>query len=174
MVGVLLKRAVISSHGAALLLAGDEALLRQLPAGRWIGGTIPYFMTDAGGTVDRGRIFVDELPAGVEVVGIRRYSAADIGRVYAHLPNDAFASIILPASSPVHLAFGLGAGRARARVFDGAAAATRASPWSRTAAAPRSTTRATASSTTCTPAWRGDAPAPWSARSPSARSRTSS
>ena len=35
--------------GAAVLVAGDESLLRQLPQGRWIGGTIPYFMTDAGG-----------------------------------------------------------------------------------------------------------------------------
>ena len=29
-----------------LLLAGDERLLGQLPRGVWIGGTIPYFMSE--------------------------------------------------------------------------------------------------------------------------------
>ena len=36
-------------QGKRLLLAGDESLLRELPAGNWIGGTIPYFMTETGG-----------------------------------------------------------------------------------------------------------------------------
>ena len=45
-----------------LILAGDETVLRQLPGGNWIGGTIPYFMTTEGGTVRRDRIFVTEVP----------------------------------------------------------------------------------------------------------------
>ena len=44
--------ALMSIDEAALLVrgsgsytvAGEEALLRRLPRGRWIGGTIPYFM----------------------------------------------------------------------------------------------------------------------------------
>jgi hypothetical protein len=36
-------------RGETLLLAGDEQVLRQLPAGRWIAGTIPYFMAEQGG-----------------------------------------------------------------------------------------------------------------------------
>jgi len=36
-------------EGKRLLLAGDERLLLQLPAGDWIAGTIPYFMTEEGG-----------------------------------------------------------------------------------------------------------------------------
>jgi hypothetical protein len=66
-------------------------------------------MTDAGGLVDREHVFVDELPAGVTVRGIKRYPAAAIGKVYADLPGDGFGFIILPASSQVHLAFALGA-----------------------------------------------------------------
>jgi hypothetical protein len=96
-------------RGDALLLAGDEALLRQLPRGDWIGGTIPYFMTADGGTVDRERIFVNDLPFGLRCQGVRRYGAGDIDRVYSELPPSGFGVIILPASSPVHLAFALGA-----------------------------------------------------------------
>ena len=36
-----------------LIVAGDEALLRSLPKGNWVGGTIPYFMTPEGGQVSR-------------------------------------------------------------------------------------------------------------------------
>jgi hypothetical protein len=96
-------------NGDGLLLAGDEALLRQLPRGDWIGGTIPYFMTADGGTVENERIFVNDLPFGLRCEGVRRYGAGDIDRVYSELPASGFGVIILPASSPVHLAFALGA-----------------------------------------------------------------
>ena len=32
--------------GKALLLAGDDNVLAQLPKGKWIAGTITYFMTE--------------------------------------------------------------------------------------------------------------------------------
>ena len=44
--------------GQVLCIAGDEAVLRQLPRGQWIGGTIPYFMTGDGGQVSRDQVFV--------------------------------------------------------------------------------------------------------------------
>ncbi|BDG05212.1 DUF6976 family protein [Anaeromyxobacter oryzae] len=97
-------------RGEPLLLAGDEAPLRRLPAGRWIGGTIPYFMTEEGGVVDRRRIFVERLP-GLRDLGVRRYDEGDIGRVYVDLPPDALGVMIAPSWSRVHLAFGLNAPR---------------------------------------------------------------
>jgi hypothetical protein len=96
-------------RGDGLLLAGDEALLRRLPRGNWIGGTIPYFMTGDGGVVDRERVFVNDLPFGLRFQGARRYGATDIHRVYADLPADGFGVAILPASTPVHMAFATGA-----------------------------------------------------------------
>ena len=30
-------------------VAGDERLLARLPRGNWLGGTIPYLMSDEGG-----------------------------------------------------------------------------------------------------------------------------
>ena len=45
--------------GGYLVIAGDEGALRQLPKGNWIGGTIPYFMAEQGGTVTRDQVFVN-------------------------------------------------------------------------------------------------------------------
>ncbi len=95
--------------GNGLLLAGDESLLRRLPAGNWIGGTIPYFMSEVGGLADRKRIFVNELPSGLKCAGIRRYGEADIDRIYADLPENAVGVVIAPATSKVHLSFALNA-----------------------------------------------------------------
>ncbi len=91
--------------GSALLLAGDEAVLRQLPQGKWIAGTIPYFMGDAGGVLDRQRIFVNELPAGLRCAGIRSYGEDEVGEVYSDLPADGFGVLIAPGGSRAHLAF---------------------------------------------------------------------
>ena len=50
------------TDGKRLLLAGDEGLLKLLPTGNWIGGSIPYFMTEQGGLTARHKIYVTELP----------------------------------------------------------------------------------------------------------------
>ncbi len=125
-----------------LLLAGDEEILRRLPAGRWIAGTIPYFMGDDGGVCDRRRIFVERPGPALEYLGVRRYGEHDVARVYLDMPKDAVGIMIAPAESRVHLSFALNApsydrfacaplfgwiagvhldelGRARPRVFDG-------------------------------------------------------
>jgi hypothetical protein len=99
--------ATLVTRGDGLLLAGDEAALRKLPRGNWIGGTIPYFMTRAGGLVDRERIFVNALPEGLRCLAVKRYDESDVAKVFADLPASSFGVIIAPASSPVHLAYAL-------------------------------------------------------------------
>jgi hypothetical protein len=98
-------------RGETLLLAGDESALRQLPRGKWIAGTIPYFMTTEGGMVDRRRIFVEKLPEGFECAGIRRYDEDGIARVYVDLPPDGLGVLIAPNGSRVHLSFAVNAPR---------------------------------------------------------------
>lgn len=88
--------------GRTLVLAGDERLLRRLPAGRWIGGTIPYFMGDAGGVTDRAAIHVDELPAVAELATLATYDLDTIHRVAADSPDNGYTVLIIPAFSPVH------------------------------------------------------------------------
>ncbi len=101
----LTEAAEAISSGAPLLIAGDEELLTQLPEGRWIGGTIPYFMTAEGGQVNRDLVYVDTLPAQVTNVSVHSYDAADLHR----LPKDAFGNgfsvIIVPANSAAHATY---------------------------------------------------------------------
>ena len=103
------EAAELIRRGHGLLLAGDEGPLRQLPRGNWIAGTIPYFMSELGGLVDRRRIFVNQLPLGLECAGIRRYGEGEIARVFAELPAGGAGVMIAPYRSRVHLSFALNA-----------------------------------------------------------------
>lgn len=96
-------------RGDVLLLAGDEALLRQLPRGRWIAGTIPYFMTEGGGVCDRRRIYVEHPRPGLAHVGVRRYGKHDVAHVYREMPANAVGVMIAPAMSGVLMSFALDA-----------------------------------------------------------------
>jgi hypothetical protein len=103
--------AALIRRGATLLLAGDEEPLRRLPPGKWIAGTIPYFMGEQGGVLDRRRIFVDELPPRFGRTRIRRYGPDEIARVYADLPPNGIGFLVAPYGSAVHLAFAIHAPR---------------------------------------------------------------
>jgi hypothetical protein len=128
--------------GGTLAVAGDERVLRQLPRGAWIGGTIPYFIDEAGGLCSRDLIHVTRLADPGQTAPIARYDARDIDRVYVEAGAATYAVIIIPAQSPTHLRFALGAptferfarrpligwiagvhlddlGKASAKVFDG-------------------------------------------------------
>lgn len=94
-------------RGKILVLAGAESLLEQLPAGRWIAGTIPYFMTEKGGQCCLDRIQVTELPDFVSAVEIRSYDEKEISRVYSDAPKNGVSFIIIPARSAVHFTFAL-------------------------------------------------------------------
>lgn len=96
------QAASLIASGTPLLIAGDEALLAQLPAGRWIGGTIPYFMTTDGGRTTRDLLHVDTLPGQVTDVAVRTYPAADLDRLAADAFDNGFSVIIVPAGSPAH------------------------------------------------------------------------
>jgi hypothetical protein len=96
-------------QGKKLVLAGDETALAQLPRGEWIGGTIPYFMTEKGGVFAKDEIFVTELPSYVVKADMKVYDENSLPDVYQEGPVNGFSIIILPASSPVHLSFALNA-----------------------------------------------------------------
>ena len=65
-------------QGKYLSIAGDEAALRQLPSGHWIGGTIPYFMAADGGTVSREQVFVTEV-SGFAAGPVKRHGCPSHG-----------------------------------------------------------------------------------------------
>jgi len=92
-----------------LVVAGDEQLLKELPAGSWIGGTIPYFMAEKGGIITKNRIYVDVLPDQVTSITIKEYDTTTIEHVYTEAPDNGFSIIIIPAQSEIHLQFAVDA-----------------------------------------------------------------
>ncbi len=102
--------AKLISQGQTLLLAGEEKLLAQLPKGKWIGGTIPYFITpEQGGMVSQDKIFVTDISAMALEVQIQPYNQNQLGQVYCDGGNSGFSFIIIPAMSDVHSAFAINA-----------------------------------------------------------------
>jgi hypothetical protein len=95
------------THGEKLLLAGDESLLKLLPPGNWIGGSIPYFMTEQGGLTTRHKIYVTELPYPIEDTIIKVYDAKNLDSIYTDAAQNGFSVIIMPGSSTTHLEFAL-------------------------------------------------------------------
>lgn len=91
--------------GAALLLAGAESALDALPHGKWIAGTIPYFMAESGGVEDTERVFVTEVPDGVVDAAWAVYDVAAIDRIALDGPSHGFTAVIVPAFSAVHRKF---------------------------------------------------------------------
>ena len=90
--------------GKVLWLAGDEHLLSQLPKGRWIGGSIPYFMSQDGGVTSKDKIYVTELDATqARKVQIKQYNEATIQNIAKEAPDDGFTILLIPAFTDIHL-----------------------------------------------------------------------
>jgi len=89
-------------RGAFLTIAGDEDLLRQLPRGNWIGGTIPYFMAQDGGEMSRNRVFVSEIAHVSPAPRIRFHDVTSLDRICVEAPDNGYSILIIPAFSAVH------------------------------------------------------------------------
>ncbi len=95
------------ASGKTLLFAGTERLLEKLPPGNWIGGTIPYFMTDDGGKCSTDRVFCTELPPELPFKGIRSYDSSGLDRLYTDAAGATAAFILIPGMSQIHFDFAL-------------------------------------------------------------------
>ena len=89
-------------------VAGDERLLARLPKGNWVGGTIPYLMTDEkGGLTTRDLLLVQELPGDERAAGmVSVYDEKTIAHITADTPANGYTLLMIPAFSDVHLAYG--------------------------------------------------------------------
>ena len=83
-------------NGKKLILAGDESALKKLPAGHWIAGTIPYFISEQGGEMSRDKLFVNEIPSYVKQMTVRTYNSETIDSIYTDAPNNGFSVVIIP------------------------------------------------------------------------------
>ncbi len=89
-------------------VSGDERLLARLPRGNWVGGTIPYLMTDEqGGLTTRDLLLVQQLPRDERAAPkISVYDAKTIARITEDAPANGYTFLMIPAFSDVHLAYG--------------------------------------------------------------------
>jgi hypothetical protein len=88
-----------------LFLAGDENLLKDLPVGRWIAGTIPYFMSEQGGLSTNQKIFATSLPDFIKDIQIKFYNENEFSSIPKDAPDNGFSMIIIPALSAIHAAY---------------------------------------------------------------------
>lgn len=91
--------------GGLLFVSGDEALLRSLPKGRWVGGTIPYFMTDEGGQTRRDRLFVTQVDAPLKESKFAWYDERSIKNIATDAYANGFSYVIVPAGSSTHTTY---------------------------------------------------------------------
>ncbi|TVR68936.1 MAG: hypothetical protein EA427_09295 [Spirochaetaceae bacterium] len=91
--------------GKAFFIAGEEELLKKLPRGNWIGGTIPYFMAETGGVVTQEKVFATEVPPGTVETSISWYTEKSLPRLPGDSPDNGFTFVIIPATSATHVSF---------------------------------------------------------------------
>ncbi|HWU04003.1 MAG TPA: hypothetical protein VN222_14785 [Novosphingobium sp.] len=97
--------AALIRAGAPLAIAGREAALDRLPAGNWIAGTTPYFMTaDGGRRIDANCVFVTDL-SGLGDVRVATYGEDELGQITEDAPENGFALAIIPFQSACHERF---------------------------------------------------------------------
>ena len=101
--------AALIRSGATLHISGEERLLAQLPPGRWIGGTIPYFVTAEGGRCDREGLLVTAVDIG-ESVDVDIIGEDELDGLSEKLPENGLTLAIVPGLSSIHKAFALTAG----------------------------------------------------------------
>ena len=89
-------------NGEILFLSGDERTLIELPKGKWIGGTIPYFMSEKGGLVTHDEIQVVKLPSTITDFTIKSYEVSELKDIPKDYLSNGFSYIIIPAFSEVH------------------------------------------------------------------------
>lgn len=95
------------ADGKILHIAGEESALTQLHQGKWIGGTIPYFLTPDGGVVERHRVLVTELSPSVIDASVRLVDAAHLNEIAAG-SDDGFTLVIVPGMSEAHVRYATG------------------------------------------------------------------
>ncbi len=94
------------ARGQPLMVAGSEGLLKRLPRGPWVGGTIPYFMGPDGGVLTHEKVFVTELPLTTGEYFIRSYDVDTLPKITEDGADRDCTFVIVPAFTNVHRVFG--------------------------------------------------------------------
>lgn len=92
-------------QGKNLIISADEIQLKKLKNGNWIGGTIPYFMSEKGGLFTQEMLQVLELPNDILEVKIEMYDEENLKKIYNNAYDNGFIFAIIPGFSKIHKYF---------------------------------------------------------------------
>lgn len=88
------------NEGKVLHIAADEGLLAQLPQGKWIGGTTPYFITREGGILSKDKLYVSEMPFAKDPRAVV-YDKSNVLELTADAYENGLTFLLLPFASEV-------------------------------------------------------------------------
>ncbi|MBO4338113.1 MAG: hypothetical protein J5842_08570 [Lachnospiraceae bacterium] len=98
---VSLDQAVDMINGGKILhIAADDTLLSKLPAGKWIGGTTPYFIAEDGGVLTKDKLFVNEIDYADEI-NVSVYGKYNIFQIVEECYDNGLTMLIVPFGSEV-------------------------------------------------------------------------
>ncbi len=89
------------NQGKVLVIAGDHRLMHGLPRGNWIGGTIPYFMSDQGGIFTKDKFLVTDFTQYVTDFKIKLYDEDHLDNIPDNYYDNGFNYILIPGLSEV-------------------------------------------------------------------------
>jgi hypothetical protein len=85
-----------------LVIAANEDALRKLPAGNWIGGTIPYFIDIKGGCLNKKDFFITDVTDYIVDFKINQYNENQLEALVKDRYDDGFSYVLIPAFSGIH------------------------------------------------------------------------
>ncbi len=89
-------------QGMILSLAADERLLKKLPIGNWIAGTIPYFMDEDSCKFDQNKIFVNQIELYNDEYKIEIYDENSIENIVKDTYKNGYTILIIPPFTKIH------------------------------------------------------------------------
>ena len=95
------------NQGKLMSLSGDEKVLKKLPQGNWVAGTIPYFMDEDAGKFDQNKIFVNFFDENMVDFNIKTYDEDTIDQIIPDSYDNGYTLLIIPAFQKIHHDFAL-------------------------------------------------------------------
>ena len=80
-------------------IAGDLGILRELPKGNWIGGSIPYFQIAGIGLSDRKKVLLGKITRSADSPKIQNYDIVTISDICSDAPLHGYTHIMLATRS---------------------------------------------------------------------------
>lgn len=90
--------------GETLMIAADSSVLRQLPRGNWIGGSIPYFMAERG-ICSHTSCYATAAPGTTQQTLVRSYTERELSRIVDDAPDNGYSLVTIPFGSDAHHRF---------------------------------------------------------------------